>query len=95
MCALVCNGHAPTPLPLTNNQRAGNRAAMSHSFKVIVIGDHYSGKTCIGKRLCYDMYDEKVLPTVGNDILNKKLRVGSEEVEVRSYIATLLLSIYN
>ena len=40
-------------------------------------------RSSIIKRFCDDAYDEKIEATIGQEILKKEFRVGSEDVQVR------------
>ena len=38
-------------------------------YKIVLIGDSETGKSCIFKKLTYEMFHEKYIPTIG---LNRK-----------------------
>ena len=54
----------------------------ARTFKVVVIGDMWVGKTCLLCRLCDGKFPEHTDSTIGVDFLERSLEVEGETVKV-------------
>ena len=52
------------------------------TFKIVIIGDSYTGKTSLACRLCTGKFYEKLETTIGVDFFEKNIKVEDEQVKV-------------
>ena len=55
------------------------------TFKIVIIGDSFTGKTSLACRLCTGKFYEKVETTIGVDFFEKTVKVKGEQVKVVEY----------
>ena len=55
------------------------------TFKIVIIGDSYTGKTSLACRLCTGKFHEKHETTIGVDFLNKIIKINDEPVKVGDF----------
>ena len=53
-----------------------------YSFKVILIGDSFVGKTSLILRFCKDQYEENSLATIGIDTQKKYIKKDNKKIEL-------------
>ena len=54
-----------------------------YSYKVILIGDSFVGKTSLIIRFCKDIYEENSLSTIGIDTQKKYLKKDNKKIELQ------------
>ena len=52
------------------------------TFKVVVIGDSFTGKTSLVFRLCTGKFFDKTETTIGVDFFEKTVKINDEVVKV-------------
>lgn len=52
------------------------------TFKVVIIGDSFTGKTSLNYRLCTGKFYEKLETTIGVDFFEKIVKINDEPVKV-------------
>jgi GTPase SAR1 family protein len=52
------------------------------TFKIVIIGDSYTGKTSLAYRLCTGKFYEKLETTIGVDFFEKTIKIDDEQVRV-------------
>lgn len=52
------------------------------TFKIVIIGDAYTGKTSLACRLCTGKFYEKFETTIGVDFFKKIIDIDDEQVMV-------------
>jgi GTPase SAR1 family protein len=58
----------------TNNRLFETLSTLDETtFKVLLVGDTYTGKTCIAQRFVYDRFTSQYRNTIGVDFLLKRL----------------------
>ena len=59
-----------------------DNSAELQTFKIVIIGDSYSGKTSLAYRLCTGKFYEKLETTIGVDFFQKIVNINDERVKV-------------
>ena len=54
-------------------------------FKLIVVGDQNTGKSCILNRFANEIFEENYQATIGLDFLNKIVNINGQEVHLVLY----------
>ena len=57
----------------------------SLKFKLIVVGDQNTGKSCILNRFANEIFEENYQATIGLDFLNKTVNINGQEVHLVLY----------
>ena len=55
------------------------------TFKVVIIGDSFTGKTSLAYRLCTGKFYDKLETTIGVDFFEKVIKIDDERLKV-SYV---------
>lgn len=58
------------------------KAEELQTFKVVIIGDNYTGKTSLAYRLCTGKFYEKLETTIGVDFFEKILLINNNRIRV-------------
>lgn len=58
------------------------KAEELQTFKVVIIGDSYTGKTSLAYRLCTGKFYEKLETTIGVDFFEKILLINNNRIRV-------------
>ena len=57
----------------------------SLKFKLIVVGDQNTGKSCILNRFANEIFEENYKATIGLDFLNKTVNINGQEIHLVLY----------
>ena len=60
-----------------------NNTSEVQTFKIVIIGDSYTGKTSLAYRLCTGKFYEKLETTIGVDFFEKIIKVDDEQVKLQ------------
>lgn len=52
------------------------------TYKIIILGESYVGKTSIARKFVNDEFDVSLFSTIGIDLLKKVIKVGNDEVRL-------------
>jgi GTPase SAR1 family protein len=63
------------------------------TFKIVIIGDSYTGKTSLAYRLCTGKFYEKLETTIGVDFFEKTIKIDDEQVRVRDEFLAIVIVI--
>ena len=63
----------------TDNEKVVKEA--ERTFKIVVVGDERSGKTCISTRFVRDEFIDMYLPTLGAESKSRVVNVGGKAVK--------------
>jgi GTPase SAR1 family protein len=59
-----------------------NDSGEFQTFKIVIIGDSYTGKTSLACRLCTGKFYDKLETTIGVDFFQKTVKINDERVRV-------------
>jgi len=54
-----------------------------HVLKIVLLGDYSVGKTAIAKRYLLNPFEHEYKPSIGIDILSRRLQLGSDRVQLQ------------
>lgn len=60
-----------------------DNSAELQTFKIVIIGDSYTGKTSLAYRLCTGKFYEKLETTIGVDFFQKIVNINDERVKIQ------------
>lgn len=66
-----------------NERTSTSTKKKEYSFKIIVLGDSGVGKTSLLDRFSQDKFTPSYITTIGVDIINKKLNIGNDIVNLK------------